>query len=154
MAASATLPSLTPLEAVADTLHRCVLGIDTNDRDLFASACVQDETMAIIFRSGALEGWSTISAFFERLYTLVTLHMVSNVRVALEDGADKASLTAHAVAYHVRPEEAHTQEDTAYTAGNLYFIDLVKDAADGLWKIKRWEIRTLWTTGDRAVLYG
>jgi hypothetical protein len=34
-------------------------------------------------------------------------------------------------------------EDTSYTAGSLYVIDLVKD---GSWKIKKWEIRIQWTT--------
>ncbi|KAF2875671.1 hypothetical protein BDV95DRAFT_562383 [Massariosphaeria phaeospora] len=155
MADPLTLPSLTPREAVADALHRCVLGLDTNNRALFESGCLMDETMTLIAGPfGTLEGWAAASAIVLLLFDLVTMHTLSNIRVELQDGADTASLTAHAISYHIRPEEAHKPEDTSYTAGNLYYVDLVRDKGDGLWKIKKWDIRNLWVTGDRAVLEG
>ena len=40
-----TLPSLTPREAVADALYRCLEGLDTNDLTMFKSAWV-DESQA------------------------------------------------------------------------------------------------------------
>jgi hypothetical protein len=42
-----TLTSLTPREAIADALARCIHGIDTNDRDLFTSACLQTEDLSV-----------------------------------------------------------------------------------------------------------
>lgn len=110
----------------------------------------------MIFIGGgfALEGWTAINEIFERVFTLITTHVISNIRVQLKDGQDTAFLTAHAISYHVRPDDALKQEDTSYTAGSLYSIDLVRDRDDGLWKIKRWEIKVLWTTGDKAVLHG
>ena len=84
----------------------------------------------------------------------MTTHTISNIRIQLEDGADTASMTAHAMAYHIRSEDAFKSEDTSYTASNLYDIELVRDKGDGLWKIKRWEIRMMWTVGDRGVIYG
>ena len=159
MATPVKLTAPSPREAVADALYRCLLGIDSNDRALFESACLKDESMSVVAGPIALEGWSKIDDFFRRLFELVTTHLASNVRVELKDGADAASMTAHAVAYHVRPDEAFRPEDTSYTARSLYFIDLVRDGGgggggDGLWKIKRWEIKTLWTTGDRAIVHG
>lgn len=154
MADPVTLTALTPREAIADALHRCVLGIDSNNRDLFESGCSKNESMTVIAGPITIEGWTEISEFFQRLFILVTTHITSNIRIEVKDGADTASMTAHAVAYHVRPEDALKLEDTSYTASCLYFIDLVKDSKDGLWKIKKWEIKILWTTGDRAVLHG
>ena len=154
MADLATLTALSPREAVADALHRCVLGIDSNNRDLFESGCLKNESMTVVAAPITIEGWTAISEFFLKVFVLVTTHVISNIRIELKDSADTASMTAHAVAYHVRPDDALKPEDTSYTASCLYFIDLVKDSNDGLWKIKKWEIKILWTTGDRAVLYG
>jgi hypothetical protein len=85
---------------------------------------------------------------------VVTLHSITNIRVELRDeDAFAASLTAHAIAYHMRPDDAFKPEDASYTAGSLYFIDLVKDQTDGMWKIKTWRIQVQWTTGDTKVLH-
>jgi hypothetical protein len=153
MADSIALTGLTPREAIADALHRCVLGIDSNDRRIFESACLKDESMTVVAGPFNIEGWAAIDDFFRKLFELVTTHTISNVRIDLEGDAHMASMTAHAISYHVWPDDALKQEDTSYTASSLYDIDLVKDATDGLWKIKRWEIKVLWTTGDRAVLH-
>ena len=154
MADQVALPSLTPREAVADALHRCTLGIDSNNRDLLESGCLKSEDMTITIGPATISGWTAIDEFFLTVFGLVTTHVTSNIRVSLEDGADTASMTAHVVAYHVRPDDALKPEDTSYTVASLYDIDLVKDGDDGLWKIKRWDLKILWTTGDKAVLYG
>jgi hypothetical protein len=145
------LTSLNPREAVTDALYRCLLGIDSNDRGMFESACLKDESMSVVAGPINLESWNVVNDFFQRLFTLITTHITSNIRIEMKDGEDTASLTAHAIAYHVRPDDAYKEEDTSYTAWNLYSIDLVKDGS--LWKIKEWEIKTLRTTGDRAVIY-
>jgi hypothetical protein len=154
MADQVTLTGLSPREAVADALHRCVLGIDTNNQDLFGSGCLKNESMSIIAGPYTIEGWTAISDFFQKVFVLETTHVISNIRIELKDGADTASMTAHALSYHIRPEDAFKPEDTSYTASSLYSIDLVKDSSDGLWKIKKWDMKILWTTGDKAVLHG
>lgn len=154
MADQIKLTGLTPREAVADALHRCVHGIDTNDQTLFASGCVQDSSMLVVAGPVTLEGWTAINGYFQRVFNLVTTHIVSNIRIELKDGADTAHMTAHALSYHVRPDDALKKEDTSYTSSCLYDIDLVKDGNDGLWKIKRWELKIQWTTGDIKVLHG
>ncbi|RYO83543.1 hypothetical protein DL762_006067 [Monosporascus cannonballus] len=143
-----------PRKAVADALHRYVLGIDTNNQDLFKSGYLKNESMAVIASPITIDGWTAISEFFLKVFVLVTAHVIRNIRIELKDGADTASMTTHALAYHVRPDDALKQEDSSYTASCLYFIDLVKDSNDGLWKIKKWEIKIQWTAGDRAVLHG
>lgn len=146
------LPSLSPRDAVADALQRCILGLDTNDRDLFGSGCLMNESMILAIGPTTVNGWKAICDTMEPAFRVVTSHVISNIRINLEDGADTASMTAHAMSYHIKPEDALKPEDTSYTASSLYDIDLVKDKEDGLWKIKRWGFQILWTTGDRAVL--
>lgn len=92
-----------------------------------------------------------MNAFLSRALLLVTSHVTSNVRVEVKEGADSASLTNHTLAYHVLPEDTFKKEDTSYTVSCLYSMDLVKNATDGLWKIKKWDFNILWTTGDRAI---
>ncbi|ETN42439.1 uncharacterized protein HMPREF1541_01594 [Cyphellophora europaea CBS 101466] len=153
MAQTTALTALTPREAVADALHRCVLGLDTNDRDLFESACLKDETATVLAGPDTIYGWDAINALMSRVFLVVTTHFITNIRVELKD-TTTAFMTAHAIAYHVRPDDVYKPADTSYTAACLYFMDLVKDDTDGLWKIKRWEIKIQWTSGDRAVLHG
>ncbi|KAJ4987624.1 hypothetical protein SVAN01_06937 [Stagonosporopsis vannaccii] len=153
MATQALPTALTPREAAVDALHRCILGIDSNNWALFESACLTNEEMVWIGGGFDITGWAAIRELFQRLFTIVTTHTISNIRVQLEDGEDAAFITAHAISYHIRPEDAFTSEDTSYTASSLYSIDLVKGEADGLWKIKKWEAKVLWTTGDRGVLH-
>jgi hypothetical protein len=154
MADLVTLTALSPREAVADALHRTLLGIDSNNRDLFESGCLKNESLTVVAGPFVMNGWAAMNDSFLKLFDLVTTHITSNIRVELKDGADTASLTAHALSYHVRPDDALKPEDTSYTASSLYFIDLVKDSNDGLWKIKKWEIKVLWTTGDSAIVHG
>lgn len=151
--------ALTPREAVTDALHRAILGLDSNDRALFASACLATDEIEWVGGGYAVRGWDAVSALFERVFALVTVHVVSNVRVSFQEfGGDRgkevkeARLTAHAVSYHVRPENKESVEERSFTGYSLYDLVLVK-AEDG-WKIKRWEAKVLRTTGDRSIVHG
>jgi hypothetical protein len=159
MADQLLLSNLTPREAVADTLHRCILGLDSNNRALLESACLKSHEMTFTYgQSGnqaTLTGYDAISPMFDRVFGLTTTHIASNIRVELEDDkADMARMTAHVISYHVREEEAFVEADTSYTASSLYDIEVVRDDNDqGLWKIKTWKATMLWTTGDIKVLH-
>jgi hypothetical protein len=148
------LTGLTPREAIADTLHRAVLGLDTNDTSLFNSAILtSDPDTTVTAGPFTASGWPAISALFEPAFRVVTTHVISNIRISLEHAdADKARMTAHAISYHVRPEDALKEEDTSYTASSLYDIEVVRIREEGVWKMKRWEMNVLWTVGDRGVL--
>jgi hypothetical protein len=102
-----------------------------------------------------LTGWDAISPMFDRVFSLITTHTVSNIRIELEDdSASTARMTAHVISYHVREEEAFVEADTSYTASSLYDIEVIKDDIEQrLWKIKTWKATMLWTTGDIKVLH-
>ena len=78
--------------------------------------------------------------------------MISNVRVDVKDGADTASLTAYALAQHCPPGKGKEPDASKYLAGGEYCIDLIKDEADGLWKIKKWVLNVIWSQGDASVM--
>lgn len=156
MATQHSLTGLSPREAVTDSLHRLLIGFDSNNQGLFESALVDDESIVLTSPNhplGPLEiqGSDAVVGFLSRALKLVTTHVSSNVRVQLEDSGDKASLSCQVIAYHMRPEEALKVEDTSYTVGTLYSMDVVKDKTSGLWKTQKWTIEILWTTGDSAV---
>lgn len=151
--------ALTPREAVIDTLHRAILGLDSNDRSLFESACLTTDEMEWVGGGVSATGWDAVSALFERVFGLITMHVVSNVRVSFADAGDEggdsgeARVTAHAVSYHVRREDAESVEERSFTGYSLYDMVLVR-AEDGGWRIKRWQADVLRTTGDRSVVHG
>ena len=144
--------ALTPREAVTDTLYRALLGLDSNNRPLFESACLATSDMEWVGGGYSIKGWGAVSALFERVFSLITTHVISNVRVAFED-EETARLTAHAVSYHVRLEDKESVEEKSFTGYSLYDIVLVRPEA-GEWKIKRWQADVLRTTGDRAIVHG
>lgn len=144
----------TPREAVADALHRAVLGLDSNDRALFESACLTTDALQWTGGGFSATGWDAVSGLFERVFGLITMHVISNERVSFQD-ADTARLTAHAVSYHVRREDEESVEERSFTGYSLYDLVIVR-TGDGLegWKIKRWTAEVLRTTGDRSIVHG
>lgn len=81
-----------------------------------------------------------------------TTHMISNVRVDVKDGADTASLTAYALAQHCPPGKGKELDAPKYLVGGEYWIDLVRDEGDGLWKIKKWVLDVIWRQGDASIM--
>ena len=119
--------------------------------------------MSVTAGTTVLNGWDEINSMFDRVFNLITTHLVTNIRAETKEGEtdDKgrevARLTAHAMSWHVREEDAFTEGDKSYRASSLYDVVLVRDEGDGegaLWKIRNWGIRVLWTTGDVKILHG
>lgn len=58
MAVPFNLSGLSGRDAVGDALSRAILGIDSNDRSLFESACLTDADMTVIGGGYKIEGVS------------------------------------------------------------------------------------------------
>ncbi|KAF7591513.1 hypothetical protein BBP40_001503 [Aspergillus hancockii] len=125
-----SLPSLTVREAITDALYRCLLGLDTADITLFDSAFTKDASFDLNGRS-----WKT-----------------SNIRVSVNDGDSKASLTTSALAQHYRPGKGVAPSAPTLLVGSLCALNCVKDEQDNLRKIKNWKIKIIWTEGDWEVI--
>jgi len=78
--------------------------------------------------------------------------MISNVRVNLKEGASTAALTANALAQHCPPGRGDESNGPKLLAASTYYVDLVKDESDGLWKIKNMSLKVIWKQGDPSVM--
>jgi len=150
------LSSISPREAAVDPLYRFVNGLDANNHELLESSMVEGkDTAFVILGSRSVEGTDAIKEYiYDKVMPLHTTHFITNVRVDLKDGADTAYVTATALAYHYKPEDAFLPESKAYATAGLYALDVVKDGSAGLWKIKKWTLKLNWTEGDRSVMMG
>lgn len=149
-----SLTSLTLREAITDALYRAIIGFDRNDISIFDSAFVEDVTLEL--RGGerrVINGLSTLRAqVLDHVGPMDTTHMISNVRMDVKDGADTASLTAYALAQHCPPGRGKEPDGPKYLVGGEYWVDLVRDEGDGLWKIKKWVLDVIWRQGDASVM--
>ena len=151
-----TLASFTPREAIADAIYRAAIGFDRNDVSSFNSALTGEDASFEIHDGEKVTSVSGTSKLRDQVFAHVgpmdTSHMISNIRVDLKDGANTASLTAYALAQHCPPGRGKEQDGPKYLVGGEYWIDVVKDESDGLWKIKKWVLDVIWKQGDASVM--
>lgn len=158
MAFPASLPALGLREAITDALYRCVLSFDTADLTLFESAFTADATLDL--NGNVMSGIPAIRAgCYDTVSKLDTTHFLTNVRVnAKQSDPDpdpsEAFVTASALAYHYRTGEGNVPNAPSLLSGSLYFVDVVRDADSGLWKVKNWKMKLVWTEGDWGVMTG
>lgn len=146
-------PALTGRDAIADALYRLVLGLDTNDKELFDSAFTPNSTFAINGRVS--EGLPAIHTdCFDVITKLDTTHFITNIRTNIDDSGSKAAVTASALAQHYRGGKGLEPNQTRLLAGSLYYVDFIKDEISGLWKVKDFKMQTTWAEGDWGVLTG
>ncbi|KAI2711951.1 hypothetical protein CBS147332_5587 [Penicillium roqueforti] len=148
---AALTPALSGRDAIADTLYRCVLGLDTNDVALFDSAFTSTATFSI--RDKTFSGLPAIRTdIFDMISKLDTTHFVTNIRINIADSGVKAAATASALAQHYRGGKGNEPDQPRLMAGAQYYADLVKDEESGLWKIEAFKMTTSWAEGDRGVM--
>ncbi|KAI0105671.1 hypothetical protein GGR51DRAFT_518763 [Nemania sp. FL0031] len=146
-------PPLSPREAVADALYRCLAGLDTPDRDLLESSFTQDA--CFIMGDRVIEGIKEIRAqLYEPISKLDTTHYVTNLRIHIEENGTEARMSASALAQHYRPGTGRQLDAPRLLSGGPYIIHLVKDAEGGLWRIKKFQMGPKWTEGDITVITG
>ncbi|KAJ9602558.1 hypothetical protein H2200_013101 [Cladophialophora chaetospira] len=153
MAPSINLKGLTTREAIADAAYRAVQGIDTYDLDLFKSALVDLNELSFEMNGVQMQGEDVIlDSVFNFVGPLPTTHSLSNIRIDVDnDTADRACMTAYAVAVHYRKDEGMDPTTQHFTSAGIYTMDMIKDSNDGLWKIKKWAVKFVWFDGDRSI---
>ncbi|KAL4879844.1 hypothetical protein BJY04DRAFT_219652 [Aspergillus karnatakaensis] len=149
-------PPLAGREAIADTLHRIVLAFDTNDAPLLHSALTPTATMDVNGRVS--EGLDAIHKdCFDFVGRLNTTHFVTNMRIHIADDGQRASMTASALSQHYREGQGERGDEERLMAGNLYWVELVKEGHHGegeLWKIERFVVKSTWAEGAWGVMKG
>ena len=142
---------LTPREAVADALYRAVIGLDTDDLKMFESAFTSSATFQSDDR--VMNGFESIKKdLFEPLVQMDTHHTIGNVRVDIKADERTAHMTTYTLAQHHRKGESMDPAKKGLLGGTTYFIDVVKDDSDGLWKIEKWVLKIYWCDGDLSVV--
>lgn len=146
------LTSLTEREAITDALYRALIGFDTYDVSIFNSAWIGQD---VVFQLNdtVYNGLDAIrTQLLDFAGPLDTMHMTSNIRVDVKDGASTASLTAYAQNQHCLPGTGADPNSPKFLAASTYSLDLVKDKKDGVWKIEKWIMKVVWTQGDNSVM--
>ncbi len=150
LAANLSLPDH---QAIPDALYRSIAGLDSNNQDIFESAWHKDAAFVYDGAPPTQGIGAILASTFQYIGAgLDTTHFVSNVRVDVKEGANTAAMTASALAQHCRKGEGRNPNGPRYLTGNTYWIDLAKDATDGLWKMTKLEIKVIWCEGDASVV--
>lgn len=150
VAANLSLPAR---EAIPDALYRSIAGLDTADKDMFASAWHKNATFAF----DDFPPTEGLDAILESTFQYIgagldTTHCVGNVRIALGEDGKTAAMNAHAIAQHYRKGEGRQPQATRYLTGSIYSIDLAVDESDGLWKMLKFHMKVIWAEGDSSIL--
>lgn len=126
--------------------------MQTNDAELYKSAWVNE--ISSFDRNGLV--YEGLDAIMENIFTpvskLETQHMISNIRIELEDGAKTAHMVTYMLAQHYRPGEAMDPARKGLFGMTTNLVDLVLDDEDGLWKMKRWVMKINWIEGDASIV--
>ncbi|EAW17020.1 nuclear transport factor 2 family protein [Aspergillus fischeri NRRL 181] len=151
------LPKLTPAlgdrEAISDAMYRCLWGFDTADAALFASSFAADCVFDL--NGNVMHGLEEIKAkCFDPIAKLDTTHFLTNVRVNYVEGESNAVGTSCGLAQHYAPGQGLQDGSKSLLVGSLYWYEFIKDESDGLWKIKHWRIKSVWSEGDWSILQG
>jgi hypothetical protein len=147
-------PSAADRDAITDCIHRLMLGMDTNDAELFDSALAQDAKWELHIKT-----LNNLDEIHEQCYDsdiikLDTTHYVTNIRIHVADGGSEASVSTLYEAHHYRGGRGTVAGTHRYSTGGVYFMKLIKDKvnADGAWKINYMKMKPIWTEGDRLLV--
>ncbi len=158
------MPAPPDRDGVIDAILRLLEAIDDDDAALLSTALTAD---AVIDMSGlsavtgspmpVLNGLEAATAglLTHGVGAMDTGHVASNFRIQME--GDVAKVGVMTVANHYRKGEGSIESKTGLVAGNRWKIEVVQEAGkgerrgEGVWKIRRAEIRNLWCEGDLSV---
>ncbi|KAK3319473.1 hypothetical protein B0T19DRAFT_432527 [Cercophora scortea] len=146
-------PSTSDREAITDCIHRLILGLDTNDSELFDSALAEDAKWELHIKT--LQNRKEIheQSYDTDIVKLDTTHYVTNIRIHMADSGSEASVSTMYEAHHYRGGRGTIPGAARYSTGGLYFLRLVRDADDaGVWRINYMKMKPIWTEGDRLLV--
>ncbi|KAL2812002.1 hypothetical protein BJX63DRAFT_397866 [Aspergillus granulosus] len=149
-------PVLTGREAITDAIHRFLTGLDTSDKSLFESSLTETATLNI--NGTVTEGLtSIITDRYGFISKLDTTHSLTNVRIHVEEGGNRASATANALSQHYRPGEGMQGGKDALLLGSLFWVELVRDEGEQgtegeFWRIQHFLLKSTWAEGEWGVM--
>jgi hypothetical protein len=146
--------SLTPREAVIDTVTRLVTALDYNDLEAFRDTFLGEESIMILNGSGT-KTLDSLSSIVKNVFDLIgpmdSTHMLTNPRVHLKDGADTAVFTSFVLAQHCEAGKGRDPAAPKWLVGGSYEVDLVRTERNE-WKVKKYVVDVIWNQGDSSVM--
>lgn len=143
-------PALSGRDAIADAIYRCVDSFDRRSMTLLNSSFTDDAVFEINGRR--MEGIQAITdQCFAGVSKLDTTHHVTNLRINVLEEESKAEASCSALAQHFPAGEGLKPGVVPLLVGSLYWIELIKDTGDELWKIKKFILTSNWAQGDWGV---
>ncbi|KAF2429036.1 hypothetical protein EJ08DRAFT_650658 [Tothia fuscella] len=146
---------LTPRESVTEAVQQMLLALDRDDVELFSAAYAGEDTVFEMNGTSktTLNGVSAVvTLVFDLVGPMDSTHMITNIKVDVKDGANTAFLSCYVLAQHAAPGKGWDCDSPKYLVGGTYAIDLVKDEAQGVWKIRKFALEVLWNQGDPSVM--
>ncbi|KIM93648.1 hypothetical protein OIDMADRAFT_137385 [Oidiodendron maius Zn] len=152
MAYPQSLGVLSTREEITDLVVRACLGFDSNDKPLWESVWAESPDIIFEINGNVMKGIDEMNKnCFDIVGPMDTQHLISSIRIDVKDGADTAHMTANALAQHYHKGQGQVPDAEHMLAGSTYIIHAVKEY-NGLWKIKSWVLKIIWTQGSWAVM--
>jgi len=148
-----SLPSPSDREAIEDCLSRLVMGLDTNDPEMFDSALAEDAKWELHIKT--LQSRKEIHelSYDTDIIHLDTTHYVNSLRIHMTDNGAGASVSAMYEAHHYRGGRGCIPGAARYSTGGVYFVKLAKyESEGGAWRINFMKMKPIWTEGDRLLV--
>lgn len=143
-------PPASDREAITDCIHRLMLGMDTNDSELFDSALAEDAKWELHIKTLNSRKEIHEQCYDSDIVKLDTTHYVTNIRIHIADGGSEASVSTLYEAHHYRSGRGTVPGAARYSTGGVYFVKLA--IRDGQWKIIFMKMKPIWTEGDRILV--
>ena len=146
------LHGLTTREAITDAFYRVMSAFDENIPELLQSGMASNIVLRI--NGKELSGFENVKNHsFGTVGPMDTTHFVTNVRIDVEnESSTTARLTANTLAQHYPTGMGVTDSERRLLGGSKHALILVRDDEDGLWKIEKWNMKSIWREGDVSVL--
>ena len=148
------LSGLTTREQIADVVIRACLALDANDRALWESAwdLTAPDELVLDVNGNASKGLAALNTdILEHVGPMDTQHLITNLRIDVQEGASTGRVAAQALNQHFLPGHGNVLGSEHLLAGCAYDMELVKDASSQ-WKLRSWKLKLRWTQGTWAVM--
>jgi SnoaL-like domain len=152
MAYPLSLSGLSTREQISDAIFRACLGLDSNNKALWESAWASDPEISMDIGGNVLTGLENMNKnCFDNIGPMDTEHLITSVRIDVQEGASVSHVTANALNQHFRKGQGNDANAEHLLTGSIYDIHVVK-VNSGEWKLKTWAAKIIWRQGTSAVM--
>lgn len=143
------LTGLTLREEIEDVIIRACLAFDHGSKELMLSTLTKAGDSQMIIGERTYVGMEIPEAL-NHVGQMDTQHLISGVRIDVEEDAETAYLTCNFQNQHFPAGEGMKDVKKNLLSAGIYEVDLVKE--DDGWKIKLWSLKIIYLEGDFSIM--